>query len=966
MKPQIQMKAFFLFLLSLLAFSPVHAASDNTIPLKGEWKFQTDPLDKGISEQWFARSLSETVRLPGSMSENGKGDELTLKTKWTGSIYDSSWYYNPRMAKYRQPGNLKFPFWLTPDKYYVGAAWYQKEVDIPAVWKGRRIVLFLERPHWQTMVWVDNILIGSQNSLSTPHDYDLTSFLAPGKHTLTIRVDNRTKTVNPGQDSHSITDHTQGNWNGIAGQMNLTAGSPVFFDDLRIYPDIKAKRIKVMMNIKNSTSLPDVAKIGLTAGLLNGTGGKKLKSLTSKVKVAKGDNILELIYSMGEDPRLWDEFNPAVYQLRAVVTDKSGNRDEKLVMFGMREFTANGTHFEINGHPTFLRGTVENCVFPLTGYPPTDEASWARVFSICRAHGLNHMRFHSFCPPEAAFIAADKAGFYLHVECGSWANHGVSLGRGEAIDRYIYDESERIVREYGNHPSFCMMAYGNEPRGSYVPYLNKFVDYWKAKDPRRLYTGAAIGGSWSIIPASEYLVRATPRGLPWSNSLPSTTFDFRNKLENQTIPYVSHEVGQYCVFPDFKEIGKYTGPLKARNFELFQEDLGDHHMGDQANDFMMASGKLQALCYKAEIEAALRTPGFAGFELLALNDYPGQGTALVGVLDAFWDEKGYSTAPEFNRFCNHTVPLARIPKFVYTNKETFSAAVEVAHFSDQPMENASSSWKITDENGQIISLGSFPKKNIPDGNCIPLGNVVFPLAGIEKAGQYKFEVTVGQYSNDWNFWVYPQVLPRVNTDDIYTCSELDTQAEEILKNGGKVFLLAAGKVQNGNEVVQTFTPVFWNTSWFKMRPPHTTGILVKPDHPAFKYFPTSYHSDLQWWELLNHQQVMILDSFPVGLRPLVQPIDTWFLNRRLGMLFEAKVGNGKLMVCSSDLANDLDKRPVARQLLYSLTLYMESDKFVPQCSVGLSVIKELFEKKDRSGYRIYTKDSPDELKKIVK
>ncbi|MDP4226332.1 MAG: beta-glucuronidase, partial [Bacteroidota bacterium] len=221
MKPQIQMKVFFLFLLSLLVFLSVHAASDNTIPLKGEWKFQTDPLDKGISEQWFARSLSETIRLPGSMSENGKGDELTLKTKWTGSIYDSSWYYNPRMAKYRQSGKLKFPFWLTPDKYYVGAAWYQKEVDIPASWKGKRIVLFLERPHWQTTVWVDNILIGSQNSLSTPHDYDLTSSLAPGKHTLTIRVDNSTKTVNPGQDSHSITDHTQGNWNGITGQMNL-------------------------------------------------------------------------------------------------------------------------------------------------------------------------------------------------------------------------------------------------------------------------------------------------------------------------------------------------------------------------------------------------------------------------------------------------------------------------------------------------------------------------------------------------------------------------------------------------------------------------------------------------------------------------------------------------------------------------------------------------------------------------
>jgi hypothetical protein len=224
------------------------------------------------------------------------------------------------------------------------------------------------------------------------------------------------------------------------------------------------------------------------------------------------------------------------------------------------------------------------------------------------------------------------------------------------------------------------------------------------------------------------------------------------------------------------------------------------------------------------------------------------------------------------------------------------------------------------------------------------------------------EVTVDNNSNDWDFWVYPSILPKVDTTDIYFCNELDEKAEKVLNKGGKVFLYAAGKVENGKDVKQSFTPVFWNTSWFKMRPPHTTGILVKNDSPAFTDFPTEYHSNFQWWELVNSQQVMNLDSFPPEFRPLIQPIDTWFLNRRLAMLFETKVGNGKLMVCSADLQNDLDNRPVAKQLLYSLTHYMHTDKFNPKYSVNFSVVKELFEKKERKGFNSYSKQSPDELR----
>jgi hypothetical protein len=511
-----------------------------------------------------------------------------------------------------------------------------------------------------------------------------------------------------------------------------------------------------------------------------------------------------------------------------------------------------------------------------------------------------------------------------------------------------------------------MMAYGNEPAGqNQVEYLGKFVNYWKAKDNRRVYTSASIARSWPLVPESEFIVRSEPRGLPW-NEQPQNTFDYFERIKNYTVPYVVHELGQYCVFPNFKEIEKYTGVYKARNFELFKEELAKNHMGDQAEDFLMASGKLQVLCYKSEIEAALRTANLAGIQLLSLNDYSGQGTALVGVLDAFWDEKGYVSESEFKQFFGATVPLARIPKFVFRNSENFHAECEVFHFGSNPLNNITPQWKITDSKKAIIAQGLLEKRDIPIDNCISLGAIDLSLSKFTKAEKLNLELNVGNHVNNWNFWVYPDELPIQNNGNIYFCNKLDEKAESILRNGGKVFLNAAGIVENGKDVIQSLKPVFWNTSWFKMRPPHTTGILCDPSHPAFEYFPTEYHSDLQWWEILDGQQVMNLELFPPEFKPLVQPIDTWFLNRRLALLFEAQVGKGKIIVCSADLQSNINERPAARQLLFSLTKYMLSDQFNPKYKIEYSIIAELFEKKERPGINFYTKQSTDDLKPKVK
>ena len=929
--------------------------SNFEIDLSGEWAYQLDSLNKGEVENWFAKSFPKTIQLPGALRDYSIGNEPDLNTKWTGSIYDSSWYFNPAMKKYQKPGNMKFPFWLTPEKHFVGMAWYQKKINIPDYWEGNSIELFLERPHWQTTVWFDSVKIGDFNSLSVPHRFIIPGqFVTKGRHTLSVRVDNAIHELDPGINSHSISDHTQGNWNGIIGDMKVRAVNPTRIESIKITPDLTINSVKISIHLSQGAK---ASNLDLNIEV-EGYDNRDLVTNFSS-KWPEGANSFSVALPMGSNYKTWSEFNPNLYKMHVSLVNNTGVLDVKNEVFGMREFTINNKHFEINGIPVFLRGTTECCVFPLTGYPPTNETDWSRIFEICKNHGLNHMRFHSYCPPKAAFSAADKAGFYLQVEGPSWAKYSTALGYGEPIDQYLMDETKRIIDEYGNHPSFVMMAYGNEPSGRYVGYLENWVDHFRKYDQQRVFTGASTGRSWAIIDNSDYIVRSPPRGLKWKDQQPESVFDYRNNTEEQQRPYVTFEMGQWCVFPNFKEIEKYTGSLKAKNFELFQEELELNHMGDQANELLLASGKLQASCYKQEIEATLRTPNLAGFQLLSLNDFSGQGTALVGVLDAFWDEKGYISAKEFSEFCNAVVPLARMNKFTFESVDTLNALIEVANFSGEVLLNPSLTWKLTScSDDSTVKSGNLNIAHIPIGNCNEVGTIEIPLSFVVKPDKYKLTVKVNEYVNHWNIWVYPKSNVQPNTPDILISHQPDNTIKQALEKGKTVLILANGNIENGKDVVQYQTPVFWNTSWFRMRPPHTTGILIQDKHPVFKNFPTDYYSDMQWWEIGNRQQIMNLENFDEAFRPIVQPIDTWFLNRRLAMLFEANVGDGKIMVCSIDLLSDLENRPVAKHLYNSIVEYMNSADFKPSSTVTFDVIHELFEVKQREGWNSYVNDNP--------
>ena len=932
--------------------------AQESISLTGSWDFAIGDSAK----------YEDYVMLPGSMLTNDKGNPVTINTPWTGSLYDSSYYYNPYMRKYQVEGNVKFPFFLTPEKHYVGDAWYRKSVYVPESWKGQHITLYLERPHIETTVFINGQNAGHQMSLSTPHQYNVTPLIVPGqRNTIAIKVYNGIENVCVGQDSHSVTDQTQGNWNGIVGTMELRSQPDEFYiKKVKVTPNIATRLIRLHIELGGypKTMLYSIPEMSFAIERVGHP---------EEAQVYYCDfDASELTFDipMWQDMVVWDEFQPNLYRLGVYV-----GKDYYETTFGIRDIAIKDRQFYLNGRPIWLRGTVENCCFPETGYPPTDEESWLRIFRKCKQYGLNHMRFHSYCPPEAAFAAADKVGFFLQPEGPSWPNHGVKLRRGQKIDEYLLEESKRIIDAYGHHPSFIMMAAGNEPAGDWVNYCNDWVKEMKKYDPTKVYCGASVGGGWAWDDGSEYHVKGGARGLDWDKRAPHSDDDYYSQIEYprnykdsvpNNSPIIAHEQGQWCAFPDFKEISQYTGAYKARNFEIFRDLLRDNGMAGQAEKFLMASGKLQTLCYKYEIERNLRTKDYAGFQLLALNDYSGQGTALEGILNVHWQEKGYTTPSEWHSFCAPLVTLARFPKFVYANSDTLRVPIEAYNAMYGTIDSVRTSYFITDDSMRVYVGGVLSKRDIPVGKNHSLGTIVFPLDTIKEAKKLTLTVIIGKtLKNHWDFWVYPHSLaPSMQAEPVgVTITDtLDTHALAVLKKGGKVLLTAAGKVSLGSDVVQHYLPVFWNTSWFKMRPPHTTGAYIDTQHPLFKYdFPTDDWSNLNWWELLNRAQVMNLMELPTDYQPPIQPIDTWHVSRKLGMLIEANVLKGKLLMTTMDIDSDLDHRLVARQMRQAILRYMESDDFRPTITLQPQTVTDFFTKQGPK-VNMFTKESPDELK----
>lgn len=924
---------------ALSVYSPISAEAakrngELPQPLAASWLFARDEQDRGLNEKWFQDALSQRAMLPAGLPQQGIGAPISVDTPWTGSILDRSWFTSPDYASYRQPGNMKVPFWLQPGTYYKAPAWYQRDITVPVSWKGKRVILFLERPHWQTMVWLDGKFVDENASLSTPHEYDF-GLLAPGRHQLAIRVDNRV-VIDIGTDSHGITDHTQGNWNGIAGRIELRATHPVWIEDLQIYPQFPSGSLRIKGRIGNATGAG-----GRDALRLSVEG--RQKSLDVSWDAQGGRFETEMILQDGDlkSLALWDEFNPNLHILSATL----GDRDRREVTFGCRDLKSQGTQFRLNGRKLFFRGTLECCIFPETGHPPTDVESWKRIMRIAKTYGLNLLRFHSYCPPEAAFRAADELGVYCQVET-CWANGSTTLGDGKPVDQWVYDETERILKAHGNHPSFMLMPYGNEPGGEkHKEYLQAYVRHFKALDSRRLWTS---GSGWPELSENEFHITPEPRVQHWGDGVksrinarePETASDYREFIGQRQVPVISHEIGQWCVYPNFAEMPKYKGYLKPKNFEIFRDQLAASGLGHLARDFLMASGKLQTLCYKEDIESALRTPGMGGFELLDVHDFPGQGTALVGVLDPFWEEKGYVTGKEYSRFCNALVPLARLPTRVFYNDQPFEAALDVANFGSAGIDRGRLSYFIQGKDGSIYAAGQSPTLAMPIGNDPISFAVSMDLSRITNAQAAKFVVQIISADgrklaeNDWDIWIYPRQSGLDPTKGPKISSSLDGAILDYVKAGGKLLLsVPDANVRNFDHqpVKLGFSSIFWNTAWTDRQAPTTLGLLCDPKHPAFAEFPSDFHSNWQWWYLVHRAGALRLDLLPKEMEPVVRVIDDWTTARPLALILEAKLGAGALMVCGFDLTSAVD--PVSRQMQVSLINYMNGPNFAPKVEI---------------------------------
>lgn len=913
----------------------VSSAEASTVSLAGEWHFEMDRSDRGVADQWFGRDLKDRIRLPGILQGHGYGDEIRTDTPWVLGLGGEWWKLQPEELRdaFSKPGAVEVPFLSQPKRHYLGAAWYQREIRIPDDWKNRRVSLFLERPRWESSVWIDDRSVGSARSLVAPHEFDL-GILKPGAHRLSIRLDNRMIVSDPKDnghmpDAHAVSDALGSTWNGIAGRIELRSTPLVWISDIQAFPNVAERSVRLKVSIGNISGTP-------------GEGDLSVDGAKTRVHWETAGGTADIVVPLGGNAECWDEFNPKRITLTATLNSPPGTHDKE-ISFGLREISWRGKDPLINGRLVNFRTTHFGLDFPLTGYPATDVESWRKIIRRCKEFGLNGIRFHSCCPPEAAFDAADELGFYLQPECGLWA----PFFPDGTFTRYLEEETALLLRAYGNHPSFVMFSPSNEPSGRYTQVTPQWAKRWHEKDPRRLYSA---GTGWNrpeqVFGGAQVagLVRFGKGELRnvtgWFGS------DYRTALEGVEIPVLAHEIGQWCAYPDFSVIGKFTGYLRPSNYRIFRHIAETNGLLERNKDLAWASGKFQLACYKEELEANLRTPGLAGHQMLDLRDYLGQGTALIGVLDAFWDPKSYVTGSEFRRFHGETVPLARLKQRVFTTADTLDGEVAIYHFGEKPIAAAKPYWKIVSTDGTVLNQGRWETREIPIGKDISLGRVKTALSNVPAPAACKLVAGLegSSIENDWNFWVYPAESPQASAGDLLITHQWSEAAAK-LAAGGKV-LFTPRKLDPSTCPPMRKTPVFWNIQ-MTVRPPKNPaprfdamlGLLCDPKHPALASFPTDRFCDWQWTSSIDGVRSVNLTNAPRELWPVVAAIDDWNRNWRLGVIFECRVGKGRLLVS----AIPLDKAdPVTRQLRQSLVDYAGGEKFQPSAAITSEQAAALF------------------------
>lgn len=767
---------------------------------------------------------------------------------------------------------------------YKGAARYSRTINIPKDWKKKPVELFLERTR-PTWVYVDGELVDSCSFISTPQRYLLPKKVKRGKHLLEIVVDNgRGVPEQVYGSSHAYTEDTQTNWNGIIGRIELQLASSV--------------------ESKSAETL---------------TGAIPSRSVAS----------------------------PSALQMPDFAKD----------------FHIKGAHFYANGHRIFLRGKHDAAVWPLTGHVEMSVEGWMKYLGTCKEYGINHVRFHSWCPPEAAFVAADSLGIYLQPELPFWGSFDK---KDERLMAFLHQEGENILREYGHHPSFRMMALGNELWGD-IDKMKEFVDDFRKIAPDKYYTFGSnyYLGYQGIKEGMDYFTTCRIGGEGWgkynthtrgsfsfadaydggmiNHFHPNSTMNFDEACDKAGIPIISHETGQFQTYPDYREMKKYTGVLHPYNFEVFRRRLAAAGMLSQADDFHKASGLWSVKLYKADIEMDLRTRNMAGFQLLDIQDYPGQGSAFVGILDAFMESKGITTPEEWRQWCSPVVPLLEMEKFCFEDGEKIQAKVKVANYGGTSLYGKKLMWKIGDAEG-VMNIFTY------DEGLIDVG-ILDEEISADKPAKLNVSLNIEgtEARNSYELWVYPK--KALEKKGIIIARDLNQEVVKVLEKGGKVLWMPDSLPYTVGGLFQTD---YWNYRMFKTIcennkkkvSPGTLGILTNPEHPIFKGFPTEMHTNWQWFPVIKESHPLVLDNFAKDYRPIVQVIDNIERNHKLGLVMEWKVEAGKLLVCMSDLEK-ASKYPEGKAFYQSVIDYMRSVDFNPQVEMTASDLLKTLKEEPR-------------------
>lgn len=969
-----------------------------TCDLAGIWRFEIDKEDRGFAEHWEKRRLTQTITLPGCLQAQGYGDAISEDTPWVQSLYDALWYQRGEYA-YAQENGTKVPFLSQPPRHYTGKAWYQKTIFVPEKSDGFVGRLTLENTKWKTTLWIDGECKGSIVSLCAPHVYE-TGALSAGEHTVTLCIDNGWQ-LPYRPDGHGVSDALGATWNGVAGAITLELFNRVWIERVKVNAQLPQAAIQV--HLKNETSHIQNCIVHVQDTVHTDISADAVCVLT------QGSQICELTLNYSSDTPLWDEFDQGLHNLIVTLSSISNELQGEMqssitqlllqskemvsqfskvvlqtkeVTFGFRRAEVKDGHFVINGRNTYLRGTHFGGDYPLSGIPDCGSAYWDKIMKTVKTWGMNFIRCHSYCPPEAAFEAADRAGVYLQIECDMWNVFAPDV----QMNNVLWEETKRILDAFGNHPSFLMLSPSNEPGGDWLMPLTDWVSKCRAYDSRHLYT---IQSGWPYpmepdkITGTDYVyfhrsgfgiqpggtIRG-PRG--WNGG------DYRESLKDISYPVICHELGQWCSYPDFDVIDKFTGYLQPGNFEIFRESARAHDVLGQNKEFVYNSGRQQVRMLKEDLEANLRTPYIYGFELLDLHDYLGQGTALVGILDPFWDSKGYVAPNEWRQFCDETVLLARIESYCIDRAKNaeVSIPIEVSHFGRAPLQSVRIHWQLEKqpvtkytygEHGKTLTqtvfqppvlCGTLKQRDYALEKNQSAGCIYLNMEDIQPDCAYVLRVSMKAngklVQNTWPLWIFDSSkLKPVSTPD-ESKAESDTHEAvfitsdrfhaETLLNEGKCVLFELPYEDTSYDCPPVrFNPSFWNS---QMGPTWARGMgmIIKNAHPAFASFPTTADGGWQWQGLIENARGLRVEKLGCDcITNLVQPIDEWNRNDKMSLLFECQVGTGRLMMTSINLEQDT---PQAAALKKSILSYMKSDAFKPQGQVSWKQLSSLFEIND--------------------